>query len=203
VSKQPRYIPTDRQLVDPVLDGDTPAFGEIISMTEGLVAQIVCRLISNEEDRKDIVQDIYLKVFHHLKGFRFQSKLSTWVAQIAYNTCSSYLQKKRLPLHVLPDGELDGKGAGPGSGRSNTIRAAEETDEPTLQKELTGILQAEIGQLPPLYQTLVGLYHQEELTYQEMARITGLPEGTVKSYLFRARKMLKEKLLSKYKMEKL
>jgi RNA polymerase sigma-70 factor (ECF subfamily) len=199
VSKQPRSIPTDRQLVDQVLGGDTPAFDEIISMTEGLVAQIVCRLISNEEDRKDIVQDIYLKVFHHLKGFRFQSKLSTWVAQIAYNTCNSHLQKRRLPLHVLPDGE----GAGPGSGRSNTIRAAEETDEPILQKELTGILQAEIGRLPPLYQTLVGLYHQEELTYQEMARITGLPEGTVKSYLFRARKMLKEKLLSKYKMEKL
>jgi RNA polymerase sigma factor (sigma-70 family) len=199
VSKQPRNIPTDRQLVAQVLGGDTPAFGEIISMTEGLVAHIVCRLISNEEGRKDIVQDIYLKVFHHLKGFRFQSKLSTWVAQIAYNACSSHLQKKRLPLHVLPDGE----GAGPGSGRPNTIRAAEETDGSILQKELTGILQAEIGQLPPLYQTLVSLYHQEELSYQEMAQITGLPEGTVKSYLFRARKMLKEKLLSKYKMEKL
>jgi RNA polymerase sigma factor (sigma-70 family) len=198
VSKQPRNIPTDRQLVDPVLGGDTPAFGEIISMTEGLVAQIVWRLISNEEDRKDIVQDIYLKVFHHLKGFRFQSKLSTWVAQIAYNTCNSYLQKRRLPLHVLPDEE----GAGPGSGRPMMIRAAEETDGSILKKELTSILQAEIGQLPLLYQTLVGLYHQEELTYQEMAQITGLPEGTVKSYLFRARKMLKEKLLSKYKMEK-
>lgn len=203
MSKQPRNIPTDRQLVDPVLGGDTPAFGEIISMTEGLVAQIVCRLISNEEDRKDIVQDIYLKVFHHLKGFRFQSKLSTWVAQIAYNTCSSQLQKRHLSWHVLPDGEMDGAGSGPGSGRQHTIRAAEETDGSILKKELTGILQAEIGQLPPLYQTLISLYHQEELTYQEMAQITGLPEGTVKSYLFRARKMLKEKLLSKYKTEKL
>ena len=199
MSKQPRNIPTDRQLVAQVLGGDTPAFGEIISMTEGLVAHIVCRLISNEEDRKDIVQDIYLKVFHHLKGFRFQSKLSTWVAQIAYNACSSHLQKKRLPLHVLPDGE----GAGPGSGRPNTIRAAEETDGSILQKELTGILQAEIGQLPPLYQTLVGLYHQEEISYVEMAEITSLPVGTVKSYLFRARKILKDSLLSKYKKEAL
>ena len=201
MSKQPRNIPTDRQLVDPVLGGDTPAFGEIISMTEGLVAQIVCRLISNEEDRKDIVQDIYLKVFHHLKGFRFQSKLSTWVAQIAYNTCNSQLQKKRLLLYVAPDGEEEG--VGPGSGRQHTMRATEETDGSILKKELNNILQTEIGQLPPLYQTLIGLFHQEELTYQEMAQITGLPEGTVKSYLFRARKMLKEKLLSTYKMEKL
>ena len=201
MSKQPRNIPTDRQLVDPVLGGDTPAFSEIISMTEGLVAQIVCKMISNEEDRKDIVQDIYLKVFHHLKGFKFQSKLSTWVAQIAYNTCSSQLQKKRLLLHVLPDFDMDGEG--PGSGRQQMARAAEETDDSILKKELAGIVQTEIGRLPPLYQTLIGLYHQEELTYQEMTQITGLPEGTVKSYLFRARKMLKEKLLSKYKMEKL
>ena len=166
MSKQPRNIPNDRQLVDPVLGGDTPAFGEIISMTEGLVAQIVCRLISNEEDRKDIVQDIYLKVFHHLKGFRFQSKLSTWVAQIAYNTCNSQLQKKRLPLQVLPEEETSGDGT--------------PADGSILRKELTGIVQAEIGRLPPLYQTLVGLYHQEDLSYQEMAQITGLPEGTVK-----------------------
>jgi RNA polymerase sigma factor (sigma-70 family) len=189
VSKQPRNIPTDRQLVARVLGGDTPAFSEIISMTEGLVAHIVCRLIPNEEDRKDIAQDIYLKVFHHLKGFRFQSKLSTWVAQIAYNACSSQLQKKRLPMHVLPEEEIDGEGTS--------------ADGSILQKELAGIVQTEIGRLPPLYQTLIGLYHQEELTYQEMAQITGLPEGTVKSYLFRARKMLKEMLLSKYKMEKL
>jgi RNA polymerase sigma factor (sigma-70 family) len=189
VSKQPRNIPTDRQLVAQVLGGHTAAFGELISMTEGLVAHIVCRLISNEEDRKDVVQDVYLKVFHHLKGFRFQSKLSTWVAQIAYNACSSELQKKRLSLHELPEEETSGDGAA--------------ADGSILRKELTGIVQAEIGRLPPLYQTLVGLFHQEELTYQEMAQITGLPEGTLKSYLFRARKMLKEKLMSTYKMEKL
>ncbi len=163
-------------------------------MTEGLVAHIVCRLISNEEDRKDIVQDIYLKVFHHLKGFRFQSRLSTWVAQIAYNACNSELQKKRLPLQVLPEEAIGGDGVSAGGTSA---------DGSILQKELSGIVQAEIGRLPPLYQTLVGLYHQEELSYQEMAQITGLPEGTVKSYLFRARKMLKEKLLSTYKMEKL
>jgi RNA polymerase sigma-70 factor (ECF subfamily) len=72
-----------------------------------------------------------------------------------------------------------------------------------LQKELNRLLQTEIERLPPLYQTLIGLYHQEELPYLEIARITGLPEGTVKSYLFRARKQLKETILSVYKKEKL
>ncbi|HLI92128.1 MAG TPA: hypothetical protein VKU83_00895, partial [Puia sp.] len=57
---------TDRQLVELVLSGDRQAFNRIILATEGLVAQIVFRLIPNEEDRKDVAQDIYLKVFHHL-----------------------------------------------------------------------------------------------------------------------------------------
>jgi RNA polymerase sigma-70 factor (ECF subfamily) len=195
VSYQPRNIHTDRQLVDLVLGGDMHAFSTIIKTTEGLVAQIVYKLISNEEDRKDMAQDIYLKVFQHLKGFKFQSKLSTWVAQIAYNTCLNRLQKKQVPLYVPPDG-VWGQAEGYGS-------RAEGADGVLLNKELNGLLQTAIGRLPPLYQTLIGLYHQEDLPYQEIAQITGLPEGTVKSYLFRARKILKESLLSNYKKEKL
>jgi RNA polymerase sigma-70 factor (ECF subfamily) len=195
VSHQPRNILTDRQLVDQVLGGDMHAFSAIVKTTEGLVAQIVYKLIPNEEDRKDMAQDIYLKVFHHLKGFKFQSKLSTWVAQIAYNTCFNRLQKKQIPLYVPPDGDW---------GQVEEYRdRAEGADGVLLKKELNGLLQTEIGRLPPLYQTLIGLYHQEDLSYQEIAQITGLPDGTVKSYLFRARKMLKESLLSNYKKEKL
>jgi len=193
-------ILTDRQLVDLVLGGDMHAFSTIIKTTEGLVAQIVYKLISNEEDRKDMAQDIYLKVFHYLKGFKFQSKLSTWVAQIAYNTCLNRLQKKQVPLYIPPDGDWEWMERGR---RYAAPRAAEETDGVLLKKELNSLLQTAIGQLPPLYQTLIGLYHQEDLPYQEIAQITGLPEGTVKSYLFRARKILKESLLSNYKKEKL
>jgi RNA polymerase sigma factor (sigma-70 family) len=69
--------------------------------------------------------------------------------------------------------------------------------------EFIVILATGIGRLPPVYQTLIGLYHQEDLSYHEIAGITGLPEGTVKSYLFRARKQLKDTMLSIYKKEKL
>jgi RNA polymerase sigma factor (sigma-70 family) len=200
VSYQPKNIHTDRQLVDLVLGGDRHAFSSIIKATEGLVAQIAYKLISNEEDRKDMAQDIYLKVFHHLKGFKFQSKLSTWVAQIAYNTCLSRLQKKQLPLYVPPEGDWEGVE----SGRQYAVTGEQdESDGVLLKKELNSLLQTEIGRLPPLYQTLIGLYHQEDLSYQEITQITGLPEGTVKSYLFRARKILKEGLLFNYKKEKL
>jgi len=71
------------------------------------------------------------------------------------------------------------------------------------QKELSGILRREIDGLPPIYQTLITLFHHESISYEELSQITGMPEGTVKSSLFRARKMLKENLLSKYQKEAL
>jgi RNA polymerase sigma factor (sigma-70 family) len=197
VSTQSRNTLTDRQLVERVLGGDAKTFGLLVRDTEGLVAQIVYKLIPNEEDRKDMAQDIYLKAFHHLKGFKFESKLSTWVGQIAYNTCINWRQKKKLVLSV----DVEGNGGSPGAATGAT--GVHETEGRVINKQLSGILQVGISQLPPLYQTLVGLYHQEGLSYQEMAQITGLPEGTVKSYLFRARKMLKETLLSTYKKEAL
>jgi RNA polymerase sigma-70 factor (ECF subfamily) len=191
---------SDRQLVDLVLGGDMHAFSSLVESTEGLVAQIVYKLIPHEEDRKDIAQDIYLKVYQHLKNFRFQSRLSTWVGQIAYNTCFNHLQKKQLNVYHPPEREAEEQEE---DIRSTIFRATDETDRKLLQKELKGLLQSEIGRLPPLYQTLIGLYHQEDLSYQELARITGLPEGTVKSYLFRARRQLKDSILSNYKKEKL
>jgi RNA polymerase sigma-70 factor (ECF subfamily) len=161
-------------------------------------------MIPNAEDRKDLVQDIYLKTFHKLSGFNFQSKLSTWIGKITYNTCLSWLEKKKLvfPGDLYEDDDNHGTALEMLYHKSAALSAGE-PERPVIQKELSGILQAEIEKLPPLYRALVSLYHEEELSYEEMSQITGLPEGTVKSYLFRARKKLKENLLSKYKKEAL
>lgn len=193
--------PADKHLVDRVLRGDTRAFGMIIKNTENLVAGIVFRLIPIAEDRKDMAQDIYLKVFHSLGGFKFQSKLSTWIAQIAYNSCLSWIEKKK---YLLP-GNLHEEDSYSGSTESvhNHSAVSSDSERRLFQKELSGILTREIDNLPPIYQTLITLFHRESVSYEELSQITGLPDGTVKSYLFRARKMLKENLLSKYKKEAL
>jgi RNA polymerase sigma factor (sigma-70 family) len=195
------YHSTDKELIDRVLHGDTRAFGIIIKNTENLVAQIVFKLIPVSEDRKDIAQDIYLKAFHNLPGFKFHSKLSTWIAQIAYNTCLSWIEKKKpLLTGTLYDDEIYFEPPGMeyiGSSINN------ETEKRIFEKELSGILSKEIDRLPPVYQTLITLYHHESMSYEVLSQITGLPAGTIKSYLFRARKLLKEKLLSKYKKEAL
>ncbi|MDP4148186.1 MAG: sigma-70 family RNA polymerase sigma factor [Bacteroidota bacterium] len=181
----------DKLLVDRVLRGDTQAFGIIIQNTQCLVAQIVHRMIRGAEDRKDIAQDVYLRAFHKLGSFKFEARLSTWIGQIAYNSCLSWLDKKK---NADIREAVFHRSAG---------AFQDETEKQFSQKELSSILKTEVGNLPPLYQLLITLFHHEMLSYVEMGQITGLPEGTLKSYLFRARKQLKENLLSKYKKEAL
>ncbi len=184
-----------------VLRGDRNAFSLIIKNTETLVAQIVFKMISVAEDRKDIAQDIYMKAFKNLSGFKFQSKLSTWIAQISYNTCLNYLEKKKLILvdNFYSEEETDEEPLY----FMNSYSSTNITENIIHKRELSKILASEIEMLSPVYRTLITLYHNEELSYEEISTITQLPEGTVKSYLFRARKTLKENLLSKYEKEEL
>ncbi|MET0466958.1 MAG: sigma-70 family RNA polymerase sigma factor [Chitinophagaceae bacterium] len=193
----PHNIP-DKHLVDRVLNGDKQAFAVIIQQTEALVAQMVFKMIPRAEDRKDLVQDIYLKVYRNLSGFRYQSKLSTWIGQITYNACISYLRAKQLllPGYGSADDEAETYVAG-------EAVATEESDSRIFQKERSALVQQAMEKLSPIHRTLITLYHQEEMSYQEIGTITSLPEGTVKSYLFRARKALKENLLLNYKREEL
>jgi RNA polymerase sigma factor (sigma-70 family) len=193
----------DQLLVKKILSGDTGAFSKIIRNTEGLVAQIVFKMISNKEDRKDIAQDVYLKAFQSLPGFRFQSKISTWIAQICYNSCLNYLEKRKLIFpYDFPDSNYSNDEILEKLWTRNSILNSE-TENLIYQKDLSEILKSQLDKLPPVYRTLITLYHNEELTYDEICEITGLPEGTVKNYLFRARKELRENLLITYKKEEL
>ncbi len=194
----------DRYLVNLVLKGDNSAFNTIIRNTERLVTQIIFKMIRHANDRKDLAQDVYLKAYKGLPSFSFRAALTTWIAQIAYNTCLNYLEKKKYTLL----GDLD-ETSGDDSEETeyipNTLVAlvTNEADQGVLQKQRTAILHDAIEALPPLYKILITLYHNEELSYGEITSITGLPMGTVKNYLFRARKALKDHLLKQYTKEEL
>jgi RNA polymerase sigma factor (sigma-70 family) len=204
MSHLPTSTTTDQQLVAQVLGGNTAAFGQLVQRTQGLVTQLVFKMIRHPADRPDIAQEVYLKVFKNLAGFKFQAKFSTWVGQVAYNTCLHYLEKKQLvlvdPADSPPDdASEEGRRAPP------PLVAGSEYDPETalFDQDLAAILGTAIEQLPPLYRTLISLYHQQELSYEEIAQITSLPDGTVKNYLFRARKQLKQQLLAHYQRDDL
>jgi RNA polymerase sigma factor (sigma-70 family) len=192
---------SDQALVQDVLGGNSASFTHIIKMTEPLVSNIVYKMIHNVEDRKDLAQDIYMKAYRNLSGFKFKAKLSTWVAQIAYNTCINHLQKKKITLY---DNLEDGANLLDKSMLVNTSQATLSEGESFLRnEELSNILTKQIGKLNEIQQLLISLYHQEEMSYEEIGEITKMPEGTVKNYLFRARKALRENILQNYKKEEL
>lgn len=193
----------DQSLVYKVLHGNMEAFETIIKNTERLVTQIVFKMVQHADDRKDLMQDIYLNVFQKLSSFRFQARLSTWIAQIAYNACLNYAAKKKLVLlntgHIEDD--IEDEALNKVLNKFNLFGG--ETEKLLFQKELAKILEDEINDLAPIYKTLIILYHYEEISYEEISQITALPVGTVKSYLFRARKTLRDNLLLRYKKDAL
>ncbi|MBN1465178.1 sigma-70 family RNA polymerase sigma factor [candidate division KSB1 bacterium] len=177
----------EKQLVQRVLAGEAKAFREFIDRYKRLVAHIVFRMVANFSDREDVCQDVFVKAYENLQGFQFQSKLSTWLARIAYNTCVNYLAKKRPPL--LEDRQE-------ADVTVESLAADIETPyDDAADSDVSRLLHAQVQALPVLYRTIVTLFHLEGMKYAEIGHILALPDGTVKSYLFRARKMLREKLV--------
>lgn len=192
-----RYMADPKELVEQILAGDRDSFRTLIKQYQRLVSHVVYRLIPAGPDQEDLSQEVFIRVYQHLDRFRFDSKLSTWIARIAYNTCLNFLEKKKLPLYDDLVAEDD---------REFEPVAPDEISRPDFGFEAveTGvILQKEIEQLPAVYKTVLTLYHLDQLSYIEIADIMNMPVGTIKSHLFRARRMLKDKLLSKYQREEL
>ncbi len=193
----------ERQMVQAVLKNDRKAILQMIRLYERLVMAMVFRMIEKTSDREDLCQDVFLKIFTYLQGFKFESKLSTWIAQITYNTCLNHLQKKKNLLldDVFNTNNPDEEETHHYADTITTDFSNQNVvmpDELLQQSETNQYLQTAIAQLPILFRTLIELYHIEEMSYTEISQITELPMNTVKSYLFRARKMLKDFLQHHY-----
>lgn len=185
----------EKAIIQCVLDGDTEAFRLVVEQYQRLVAHIVFRMIPHVHTREDLCQDVFVKVYRNLKTYRFQSKLSTWIAKIAYNRCLNYLEKKKVPLFedMTPDDV----------GIDDFSMAVNQPENDVINLDLIDRVKKTIEKLPVKYRTVITLYHLEAMKYDEIAEIMQLPEGTVKSYLFRARKALKDLISAKYTKEEL
>lgn len=171
----------DRALVSRVVSGDMQAFHALIKKHERLVGHMVGRLVSQSEDREEICQDVFLKVYEKIGDFNFQSQLSTWIATIAYRHAINHLRKKKMLFSDLPEHD------------EHTFVSDIKADD-LAEEDLEQHVIAMIEQLPAQYKIVITLYHLEQKNYTEIGEITGMPEGTVKNYLFRARQLLKEKV---------
>jgi RNA polymerase sigma-70 factor (ECF subfamily) len=176
---------TDQAMITAIQAGNAEAFRELVERHKGLVYHIVFRMIRQSEDREDVCQDIFLRIFKGLPSFRFEAKLSTWIGRIAYHTCLKQLEKKKLPLS---DDCLPSRSSIDSCMGEDLLQQIEDLD-------LLAHIEKEIEQLPPLYQTLLTLFHVDECKISEISGMVSLPEGTVKNYLHRARARIKHGLV--------
>lgn len=183
-------------LIERILVGDQEAFRQLIEQYQKLVNHIVFRFMPQTADREDACQEVFLKVHRNLQTFERKSRLSTWIGRIAYNYCLNIREKKSEKL-FCDLGENDDVTADDFASQWASPEELAESSDSSFR------LREEIGQLPVNYRTILSLYHLEEMNYAEIGLIMNLPEGTVKSHLFRGRRILKDRLLVKYSREDL
>jgi len=199
-------VAIENDLVKKILDGDPEHFRIFIEKYRKLVFHIIHRLVDDETEQEELGQEIFVKIYQSLPSFRFQSNLATWITKIAYNTCLNYLRKKKTPLYEdqfsaegLKEDETRNRNHGIEGVSSGSILQ----DEALMKNEMSGFLHREINGLPVQYRKIITFYHLDNMSYKEIAEVMNIPEGTVKSYMFRARKILKDRLLARYKPEEL
>ncbi len=171
----------DRVLISRVLRGEMDAFQLLIKEHERLVSHMVGRIIKNKEDHEEICQDVFLKVYEKLAAFNFKSKLSTWIATIAYRQGINFIRKNTIEMDSISDDTFVERFV-------NTETPEEILSESDLDKYVLTLVE----KLPQHYRMVLVLFHLEGMSYDEIAEVTAMPTGTVKNYLFRARNILKE-----------
>lgn len=178
--------PTDSDLVARARRGNQEACREIVRRYERPIFNMIVRMVRDRALAEDLSQDTFLKAFSRLDRYDPAYRLSNWLFKIAHNTVIDHVRKQKsaaLPIDSLSRGE-DLSALEPGD------PAARDPIETLAQAELARAVDSAMASLRPEYRQVVVLRYQEELSHEEIARITGLPVGTVKSHLHRARAQL-------------
>lgn len=181
----------EKHVVSLVLEGNQAAFKSLVKQYERMVFYIVYKLTDNSDIAKDIAQEVFIKVYRNISKFKFESKLSTWIGKITYSETVNYLKKENR--YTTAD-RLDDIHA-------TTLKSDDSPFDNTDKNDISFHLKNAIARLPEHYRRVLVLYHLDEFDYKEIGDICQMPEGTVKNYIFRARKLLKEDLELNFKEE--
>lgn len=175
----PSTLIDDRTLVAQTLAGRSEAFGTLVERYDRAVYHLAYRTLHDQEEARDVAQEAFFKAYRSLRTFKPTAKFSTWLFAIAYHACCDRLsRRKRYSNDELP--ERADTAAGP----ENEAIANDEAQR----------LRNAIAALPEKYRTVITLYHLQGKQYEEIAQVLGVPMGTVKTHLFRAKDQLRRML---------
>ena len=182
---------SDRELVAIAVTGFDGSFEELVRRYQRPISAYVYRMVGNYESALDLTQEIFIKVYNSLKRYRSEFKFSTWIYKIAHNAAVDHLRRtatREQSLVVGPEGD---------SFDLPIESARLSPEQESERKERRGEIEAVVRALPANYRELIILRHSQDLSYEEIVEVTGLPLGTVKNRLFRAREMMRQQFVDK------
>jgi RNA polymerase sigma-70 factor (ECF subfamily) len=182
---------TDRDLVATAITGVDGSFEELVKRYQRPISAYVYRMVGDYDAALDLTQEIFIKVYSSLTRYRSEFKFSTWIYKIAHNSAVDHLRRSATREQSLVNGTEGDQYELPIE--SGCLTPEQESE----QKERRIEIEAVIRTLPAHYRELIILRHSQDLTYEEIVEVTGLPLGTVKNRLFRAREMMREQFVEK------
>jgi len=175
---------SDYELICLCLKGEQIFFEELVNRYKNLVYSIVVRMINDKDEADDLAQEIFIKIYRNLDKYQTDYKFSTWIIRISTNHVIDYHRKKRVETTNIEDVEYE-------------LPSGSSPEEVFFEKEKSRVLSQALQELPDMYKVPLVLYHQQSLSYQEIADVINEPLSKVKNRIFRGRKMLKENLISR------
>jgi RNA polymerase sigma factor (sigma-70 family) len=172
-------------LIADALKGSQAAYAELIKRHERYVFTLALKMVKNREDAEEIAQDCFVKAYRSLGSFQQQSKFSTWLYRIVFNTSMTFIRKNRLPTDSIDDGAIQ---------IQLESRGANNAADPVEKQSKYKYLQQAIGQLLPDDAAIITLFYQAEQSLEEIGGALQMESNTVKVKLHRARQRLKVQL---------
>ncbi|MDR1786608.1 MAG: sigma-70 family RNA polymerase sigma factor [Spirochaetaceae bacterium] len=175
------------QWISQAAQGDFSAFSQIVRLYKNRIAALGMGFFKNMADTEDFVQDVFIRIFTGLRSFRGESRFSTWITRIAYNTAINAMNRRKVYESIANEDMIPDESGGP-----------EEEQMRRVAKE--ALLEA-MGDLPEQHSLCLDLFFFHDLSLKEISDTTGLPVNTVKSHIFRAKRALRDKLIEKTGVE--
>jgi RNA polymerase sigma-70 factor (ECF subfamily) len=181
----------EARLIQEVRAGNTQAFEYFVRQYQQKITRVAYRLLRDMGEADCAAQESFLRAWQNLNEFREGSTFETWLTRICINWCKDRLKRRRLVLYFHQSGDDAGEGTGP---RDTATHPDPSPERRMHSREIREHLRAAIEALSPRQKTVFTLKHFEELSIPEIAELTGLDPGTVKSHLFRAAHKIRESL---------
>jgi RNA polymerase sigma-70 factor (ECF subfamily) len=183
----------DGELITRALAGREESFEELVRRYQRPIVAYVYRMVGDYDSALDLSQEVFIRIYNSLERYRPEFKFSTWIYRIAHNAAIDHL--RRSDSSRTEDLEVEVEG---GQTFQRPLASKAPTPEQLSERsERRAEIEEVVGQLPPAYRELIVLRHAHDFSYDEIAEVTGLPLGTVKNRIFRAREAMRAQLVER------